>query len=320
MAEQLSLLESETVVTPPTRSVPRSQLSEWSYSRRSLFEQCPRRYYYNYYGSSARTACAEPLKEQLRFLKSISNISLRAGEIMHLTIRTYLNDCRKGKIWKIDSILSWAQKNFLSDLRYSREYKYQGQKLNEYEVLLLEFYHNQDDAEANWEKAATRLQTALTNFFTNPEIEKFRLSALYPDALIEKRFSLKGEHFRFTGQIDLAYREDSCIKVVDWKIGESGGSDDSLQLLFYALVILDEFKCTSDSVELFKVCLEDGEVLNYMVTDEETRRARMRIIQDGIRMRSLDHYGREGIVDAFTPCQQSRICRLCPFQSLCPQE
>jgi hypothetical protein len=143
---------------------------------------------------------------------------------------------------------------------------------------------------------------------------------LHPKALIEKKVSLKEEHFRLNGQVDLAYPEDGRIKVIDWKIGKSSGSDDSLQLLSYALVILKKFECSPDSIDLFKVYLEDGKVSASRVSKDELRRARMRIIQDTIRMQSLDHYGREAVAGAFTPCQQPRICRSCPFQSLCPKE
>lgn len=52
-------------------------------------EQCPLRYYFEYYGSHLRMARDEPRKERLRFLKSLSNRHLRTGTIVHLIIRTY---------------------------------------------------------------------------------------------------------------------------------------------------------------------------------------------------------------------------------------
>jgi CRISPR/Cas system-associated exonuclease Cas4 (RecB family) len=321
MSEQLGLFESATAAFPLSDVVGRAPLVKWSFSRRDLFERCLLWYYYRYYGSSARSAKTEPLKEQLRFLNALTGIKLRAGKILHLVISTYFRRRREGGEWTTDEALRWAQDIFRRDLHYSLAYQHGNQRAtaSKHVVLLSELYHGRPDAEAIWEEAAIRLQTALARFLTGPNIEQFRLGALHPKALIEKRVSLKEEHFHLTGQIDLVYPENGRVKVVDWKSGESGGSDDSLQLLSYALVTLKAFECSADSIDLFKVHLQDGTVSAYRVSEEDLRRARMRIIQDTDRMQSLDHYGREAVVSAFTPCQQPRICRLCPFQSLCPK-
>lgn len=71
MFEQVGLFEIETAITPLPGVVCRSPLIKWSHSRRDLFERCLLWYYYKYYGSTARTAKAEPLKEQLHFLNSL---------------------------------------------------------------------------------------------------------------------------------------------------------------------------------------------------------------------------------------------------------
>jgi hypothetical protein len=42
---------------------------EWSYSKRDMYEQCPLRYYFNYYGSTKNSAKSESRKSQLQFIK-----------------------------------------------------------------------------------------------------------------------------------------------------------------------------------------------------------------------------------------------------------
>ena len=78
----------------------------WSHSRRVALEQCPLKYYFDYYGSNSRVAKSEPRKEQLRSLKQLSNRHTRAGDIVHFVIRTYLKHLRDGEEWSVDRVLS----------------------------------------------------------------------------------------------------------------------------------------------------------------------------------------------------------------------
>ena len=96
---------------------------QWSYSRRSLLERCPRAYYYQYYGANRNLAIAEPLKEHLYFLKTLSNRHLRAGEIVHLVIRTYLKSLRRNDAWDVSRVLNWANRIFQKDYDYSSTYQ-----------------------------------------------------------------------------------------------------------------------------------------------------------------------------------------------------
>ena len=95
---------------------------EWSHSRRDLFERCLFWYYGSYYGARKGTAKSEPRKEQLRFLKNLDNVNLRAGSIMHLVIRTCLQHSKKGSRWTLERALSWAQQIYNQDLEFSRKY------------------------------------------------------------------------------------------------------------------------------------------------------------------------------------------------------
>ncbi len=323
MFQQMTLFDTEPV-QPEPEATSRSSQIEWSHSRRDLFERCLFWYYGTYYGARKGTATLEPHKEELRFLKKLENVNLRAGTIMHLVIRTCLQHSKKGDSWTVERTLSWAQEIYKQDLKFSREYR-PGTPLpggDNAPVLLMEFFYGFPDAEELWEKSVARLRKALTNFFMNPEFERFRRGASHPDSLIEKMVRLNDRHFNLRGQIDLAYPEDGRQVVLDWKIGAADGeSSDSLQLLSYALAAVEELGCGPESIDLYKVHLGDGDgkVTAYTVCDHQIRSARARIIQDTERMYSMDRYGKDGVSAAFTPCGQPRVCRMCPFQPLCPK-
>ncbi len=294
----------------------------WSYSRRSLLEQCPLSYYFEYYGSKKRTAEAEPRKERLRFLKGLSNRHLRAGEITHLVIRTYLNRLREGEEWSLERLVSWARDILQADVEFSRAYRPDeplpsGPKVP---ILLSEFYYGAGDARHLLEETEERLVAALRNFIGSPRIEPFRVGALHPGAVVEKHFNFKQRRFSVQGMMDLAYPEEGRVVVVDWKTGGVGSPDDVLQLYSYGLEAAARFGCGLSDLALYRVGLADDEVSSFVIGEREAARAKVRILQDLEAMAELDPYGREGMVAAFTPCAQQRICAQCKYQQYCPKE
>jgi hypothetical protein len=318
-AEQLAFDGIESA-TAPDPVVKRASIA-WSYSRRGVLEQCPLRYYYEYYGSNLRTAEAEPRKEQLRFLKKLSNRHLRAGDIAHFVIRAYLNRLQGGEEWSVDRVVGWAREVYRGDLEFSRGYR-RGETVPSglrAPVLLSEFYYGVPNAIELWEESEAQLAAALMNFVRSPKLEPFRVGGGRPDALVETRFKLKQERFSAVGMMDLAYPEDGRIVVVDWKMGEGAG-DDVLQLYAYALEAVRRFGCNLADLTLYRVSLVDDEVSSFMIGVREASRAEVRILQDLETMEGLDWYGREAVAAAFTPCGQSRVCALCPFQEFCPKE
>jgi hypothetical protein len=316
-AEQLTFDGIESAAPDPAAK-PAS--ITWSYSRRGVLEQCPLRYYYEYYGSNSRTAKAEPRKERLRFLKRLSNRHLRTGDIAHFVIRAYLRGLKGNEEWSVDRVVGWAREVYRCDLEFSRGYRL-GEALPSglrAPVLLSEFYYGMPNAIELWEESEARLVAALTNFVRSPKLEPFRMGGGRPDALIETRFNLKQERFSAVGMMDLAYPEDGRVAVVDWKMGE--GSDDVLQLYSYALEAVRRFGCGLSDLTLYRVSLVDDEVSSFVIGEREALRAEVRMLQDLETMEGLDRYGREAVAAAFTPCGQSRVCTLCPFQEFCPKE
>lgn len=295
----------------------------WSYSRRGVLEQCPLRYYFEYYGSNSRVAKAEPRKERLRLLKRLSNRHLRAGDIAHFVVRAYLKRLKDGEEWSLDRVVGWAREVFLRDLEFSRGYR-PGDPLSEElkaPALLSEFYYGVPDAEKLWAESEERLVAALTNFVRSPRIQPFREGGGSPEALVETRINRKQEHYSITGVMDLAYPDDGRIVLVDWKTGGAGGGEDGvLQLYAYALEATRRFGCDFEDLALHRVGLANDEVSEFTIGEREAKRAETRILQDLETMEGLDGYGREAIAAAFTPCEQRRICSSCPYQEFCPKE
>ena len=299
-----------------------SIFSEWSHSRRETLEQCARKYYYQYYGPNRRTAKNDPQKEKLRFLKKLQNRHMRTGDILHFVISTYLNKLQQGEQWTLDRLLQWARKVYRKDIKYSQQYEH-GTRLSDNirdPKLLLEFYCVLPDAESLCSEEEKRLVTALTNFIIGQNCAQFRAGACKASAMIEKSARLKETHFTLRGRIDLAYWEGDRIVIVDWKIGSAGSSDDNLQMLAYAWWAKQEFELPVDRIILHRVHLTDNIVSTFDVSEKALTRVEARILQDLERMQEADNYGKQGLIEAFTPCAQPKVCALCPFQEVCPKE
>ena len=317
---QMSLFgESESKWGTESRQ---STPSEWSYSRRVTLEQCARKYYYGYYGSKLQKAKNDPQKEKLRFLEKLQNRHLRTGKILHRIIKTYLKKLQDGKPLSFNWLQQMGLADFQKDIRFSQKYKH-GTPLPDEEyppALLLEFYYGFPDAESLCAEAEERLITALTNFITSQNLEQYRKGARKASALIEKPVRLKEADFTLKGTIDLAYREGDNIVIVDWKIGSAGNSDDSLQMSAYTWLAKQEFKRSVKHITSHRVHLADDTVSTFNLSEKGLRRVEARILQDLDRMQEVDKFGKRGLVEAFTPCAQPKVCEMCQFQEVCPKE
>ena len=286
------------------------KLSKWSYSKRSLLEQCPRRYYYKYFGGNKRSAKAEPFKAQLAVLKNLTNRYLAAGIILHNLIRKYIEQMQRGKIISLDYLLQQAKYRYRRQLGYT-----QGRK-----DKAIEIYYGFDNLDELIIETENKLLLAIANLVQNHTFEVFRPFFSHPKSLVEKNISIKTNSFPSGGKLDFAYFDKDKLVIVDWKLGGSAVNQDTLQLMSYAYFASEELNCIPAKIELHQAHLASNRVSSFGIGEHDIFRTKNRIIQDLAKMNRVHDYGQKGISQAFTPCGQSRVCQLCPFQEVCPKE
>ena len=170
-----------------------------------------------------------------------------------------------------------------------------------------------------WNTANESLDTAVRNFLLSHQFETFRYGGLHSDAILEERLSIKFGESSASGKIDLAFPTEDGISIVDWKTGTSKSADDSLQLLSYALLVSNKLGVEPERIRIFKAYLELDSVTEDRASTREILRAKARIIQDIGRMEAMDRYGTTGVSRAFTASEHVKICRMCPFRTVCPE-
>jgi len=294
----------------------------WSRSRRAVLEQCLRRYYYDYYAVSVARAQNAPVLEQLRFLKAIQNRYQRTGSIAHLVIATGLRRAQHKEVWDADHLRNWARKLFRADVEYSQQHSKSASSATRglKPVLLHEHYYGIANASDLCRAAEQRLLDAITAFAEDTRLEEFRREGSRAGAIVEGSASFAVFGNRASGKIDLAFMDGPLVTIADWKLGEPGSrADDSLQLGAYALWAEHAFRTVPAAIRVCNVHLRHGEVVWFPVSDKSLANTRARIAQDFERIRLMHEYGEQGIVEAFTPCVQPKVCALCPYQSVCAE-
>lgn len=286
----------------------------WSYSRRSTLEQCTRRYYFDYFGSSKRTAKQEPNKDQLHFLKNrLHNRFLLSGSALHTVIRTYFKYAQRGDKWDVTRLENFARKIFQDSWAYSEQHP-DGRFIPDGPFppkLLQEYYHQLSEANQLCAEEEIRLLDAIRSFATGNIYEEFRIEGSKHDALVEQRISINHFPCKISGIVDLAYKTGNAVTIVDWKLGANDGAgNDSLQLAVYALWAVNHFECEPENLNVYKAHLSSNDVVSFRADARVLAAARARIIQDAERMRLLNGYGQKADIEAFTRCENRQyvIC------------
>jgi hypothetical protein len=293
----------------------------WSYSRRSTLEQCTRRYYYEYFGSSKRTAKEEPYKDELHFLKNrVHNRYLLSGSALHTVIRSYFKNAQKGDIWDVNRLVNFALKIFRDSWTYSEKHP-DGKFVPDGPYppkLLQEYYDRHPKADQLCADEETRLINAINSFATDDIYEEFRVEGSKQGALVEQRIILNEFPCKVSGIVDLAFKKGHEVTIADWKLGANDGTGDgSLQLAVYALWAIDYFKCEPANLNVYKAHLSSNDVASFRADAQALAAARARIIQDAERMSLLKSYGQSADVEAFTRCEKPAICSMCSYRSVC---
>ena len=315
----LPLFDEES---PPQTSLrDRLRKVEWSYSKRNELEQCPRRFYFDYYGAAKRRAKNESQKVLLQGLKQLHNRHERTGQILHLIIAQYFRGQSADPLDE-SAMVRWAQKIFAADLEHSRK---AGRNLRvgagRYPaVQLSEFFHGDAQADELCEAAQEKLFKALQTFAKSKKLSRIRDIRGHSSVRIEKKFKLPAMACRVAGVVDFAANTQVNPGIVDWKIGTpSGAEDDSLQLAIYALWGATEFGKPPETIRIFKAYLGSDDLQPFRCTTNTLENAKRRIGQDALRLLETIEYGNAGRVKAFTACAQPRVCSLCRYLTACEE-
>ncbi len=222
----------------------------WSASRDDLFRECPRKYYFTYYGHwGGWQENAPPRTRDIYILKQLKNRPMWVGQEVHACIARSLQNLSRGvPLLGLDEILKITRSGMRQEFRDSRSGRYrQNPKVyfgffeHEYEV---------DVSNEQWKESATTIEQCLRNFYGSEVFES--LKRMDPSYFLEvEQFSstyLDGAELRI--KLDCATREGSTIVVWDWKTGRREAETGlTLQMACYAYYAKKKFRADPTQVQ-----------------------------------------------------------------------
>ncbi|HEX9691711.1 MAG TPA: PD-(D/E)XK nuclease family protein [Gemmatimonadales bacterium] len=298
----------------------------WSQSRRSMFRECPRKYYWQYYGShNGWTDEADELARAAYRLKQVKSFHEFLGGVVHDLAADAIRGARGGERPLSAEELITAGRQLLN-----RAYA-QSKRLKDWKrrpkslTMFHEFYYGDGPPKSLIERIKEKLVTCLQNLL---ESQSYR-EALQAPYVEVKEVDRGPEFFTLRGhtvyaQPDLLYRAgDGVYRVVDWKTGQEDEDLHPLQLRTYALYVTSRadlkpgpiagrleylFTGNAEAVELGEPAIreEEQEILDSIammrtyLADPDTNEARP--------------------LEAFPLREDTSHCRYCKFFELCQVE
>jgi len=295
----------------------------WSHSRSETFRDCPRRYFYHYYGSwGGWRADADPRARRLYMLKQLKARQMWAGSLVHDTIAQLLGQWRAGRTASPEPG-AWAEQAIVRmrrEFRQSRDGAYRerpGKALG-----LIEHHYREPLPDDEWRALAETVRRSLEGFCEHPQAGALR--ELEPGAWLALE---ELDTFPVAGvpayvKLDLGYRSaGGTVRIVDWKTGRRRPRPDGLQLGCYALYAVARWDIAPEEIEVCEVNLNTAEEAAASVSADSLAEARQAIEASirAMQARLRDVAQNTAEVDDFPAQVEARTCRRCPFREACPE-
>ena len=289
----------------------------WSRSRDGCFQDCKRRYFYQYYGSWGGWAGdAPPDVRRLYILKQLATRQMWAGRIVHDAIEMALNVYREGGEIPVEPFIRDAIARMRAEWRSSKSGRYRESPKT---CALFEHEYQVDVRDDVWRALAGSVQTCLRNFFKLPLLADVRRTS--PEHWSVEHWS---KTFTFEGTPvwsapDFGFwTPEGRLALVDWKTG-GGGDGASFQLGCYALYAHELLGVPPHRVDLYEVNLREPLVTPHQWSDDrlEEVREQLRLSIRGMKSYLKEPETNVALISDFEMTEQLRMCRWCNFKAVC---
>ena len=295
----------------------------WSHSRRGTFEECPRKYYYHYYGSHNGWEDDAPQDARRAYrLKKLTSLPLELGYVVHRAASVALAVYSRGATLTVDN-LYLTVRDRLNRVWQESQDRAGWERLPSHRKMFREFYYGDGIDRAELSDARGQLMQCLTNLL---ESVSFR-EAMESRVVAIEKFStaLRVDEVDVHAVPDLVYqRDDGLWTIVDWKSGnapdESRGRE---QALVYALYVRGNHATGESKIRGRIEQLAHGYADHYEFTDDDLQGC-VETIRHSIKAMKgcLSDVGLNELLakEAFPMRWGTWPCRLCNFYELCQEE
>jgi hypothetical protein len=290
----------------------------WSLSRHRTFEDCPRRYWFHYYGSWGGWSQDAPAEvRELYLLKNITNLDLYAGDVVHRAIERALEDWARGKQPDPEAVVAWCKQEMQRGFEDSKNELWRENPKRH--ARLFEHHYGPRPDRATLERIASKIGTSVRAFFRSAAFACIRESD--PDQWLpmETLDSFDFEGTKVFAVPDFACRIGEEVILFDWKTGRKDERNVD-QVVLYTLFAVAKWKADPARVRGAPVYLLEGGAFEPKAIhppDLDRVGAMMRGSIAGMRKRLADPARNVAEREA-CEARPGAVCRKCPFRGVCP--
>ena len=291
----------------------------WSFSRDSLFKQCQRAYYYNYYGywlgwdKKADQSCKDAYR-----LKNITGLDLLVGDVVHKTIKHVLTVYKtSGTIIEFDAAFNIALDKFSTAYTKSQNQDWQV-KIKD-NTNLFEHYYGINISDDKLHQKIGKIEQCLVNFYRLDFFNSVNTDDIFS---IDTLNSFFFEEFTLWAALDLVIKKGDAYYIYDWKTGKQNDKD-LFQLSLYIYHIVNDFGADIENIYICPVYLLDNDLtkFNYLKLSQDFDFQAMydRISNSANQMISLLFNFEHNALDINNTqkTKESKQCNWCKFKELC---
>jgi hypothetical protein len=308
----------------------------WSFSRHGTLDECPRRYWFQYYGSwEGWDENAPHRTREIYRLKQVTARPIWQGTMLHAAIARAELRAKEGRPVRggaaVSDFVGEVLQRMRADYKDSREDR--ARKSGRYKWHARFFEHEQGiddgspDWRARWKETADNVDKGLRNFFSSrvhdqlcelPEGDWIEVED--PAANVGPSFELDG--LRVYARVDLAYRDAGKPTLIDWKTGRSLNAATPVQLAVYAIYLQQLHDIDPLDLRAREINVVTGESADHDIGPGALEEFREVFAESVEQMRSLLSDPAENVPkpeDEFRFAPNERSCNWCHFRSVCPR-
>lgn len=295
----------------------------WSTKRGSVFDECRRRYWFEYYGYwGGWSPRADDRTRSIYVLKQLKGRQAWAGEHVHRAVADALHLIHAGLSAEPEELARELVQRMREEFRESRDREYWNRPKKACGLLEHEF--DIPVTEEEWAALADHAQKCLMNFFDSPILAELRALDRANWLQVEEMEKFWLDEVPVWVRMDLAYRTaDGRLRIVDWKTGKLDPHPDPIQLTCYAIYASEKWKMPPERIETVLVNLGANESIPRQVDAALIDSVRERIRESIQAMTAMLEGGRRADnvplpESAFPVTDSTGLCRRCQFRKVCP--
>jgi len=298
--------------------VPFENEFSWSFSRARTFSDCPRKYWFHYYGSWGGWDQDAPAEaRELYLLKNLTNLHLIAGDTVHRAIQRALEDFARGREPVPEQVVAWCKGEMQRAFLESRDERWR-ERPKQYARLFEHHYGPPPDRGLRL-RIGKKVGDSVRSFFASPAFALIRETDTDEWLPMETLDTFQFEGTKVYAVPDFACRHRGEVLLLDWKTGQPDARNRD-QVVLYALFAAARWGADPDRVRGAPVYLLRGGAFEpQAVTPEDRDRVAgtMRSSIAAMRERLKDPVTNAADRADFLPTPGA-ACRSCNFRGVCP--